>query len=389
MPTLRVSTLNALKPGPKPYEIRDAHTKGLLIRVQPNGKRLWYFEWKRGRRVSLGQYPLVTLNLARAECPRVLARLAVGDSPRPLYHRPAPKRPENPTLDALTKPYREWFERDRKSQGYSPRSLEALNTALKALGDVRVRDLTEERLKSWVKSELTAGAKQRTVNRKLSAVRSLLNWAVDDKRIDANPLKAEELTAKRLGVASKKNPDAERVDVRALTSAEEKRLRDALPTDGYIRPLVLVALGTGLRRGELLRLKWSDVDFDHNAITVAISKSGKRRVVPFDSDVRAVLLSWRGRKYKATAPVFAGLDGAHGLVNIKRQWFAVRAAAKLPRARFHDLRHTHASRLLNAGTPMFMVARLLGHSEERTTEIYGHLDPEGARKHVEAARSNG
>ena len=392
---LNTRLIDRLAAREKPYEVRDGRVRGLLVRVQPNGRKLYYFEWKRGRRVALGEFPTVTLALARSECPRVLARVAVGDSPRPLYHRPAPKRPDNPSLHSLAEKYGVWFKRDRTSQGFEARSLEALTTALrdkdhpksrKALGELGVRDLSVTWLEAWA-DEKRDRIRQRTIARQFSAVRSMLNWAKDEKLIEVNPLHGVTPTA--LGIASKANPDEKASDVRALTATEEKRLRAAIAKrKDYLKPLVLVALGTGMRRGELFRLRWVQIDGDQNTITIPVSKSGRRRVVNFGADTRKVLDTWRKaskRKQKPQALVFPGLDGNAGLVSIKRAWSTVRTEADLPRARFHDLRHTYASRHLTNGTPLPVVARLLGHTIERTTEIYFHLDPEAAKKWVEAA----
>jgi integrase len=141
---------------------------------------------------------------------------------------------------------------------------------------------------------------------------------------------------------------------------------------------VLVALNTGLRQGEIFNLDWLDVDLVGAQLTVrgAGAKSGQTRHVPLNSEAVAVLTAWRASA--TPGYVFPGrADGENGrLDNITKAWLHAVKAAKLETFRFHDLRHTFASKLVMAGVDLNTVRELLGHATLKMTLRYAHLAPE-------------
>jgi integrase len=176
---------------------------------------------------------------------------------------------------------------------------------------------------------------------------------------------------------------------RYLTTAEEKRLRDALVTRetrlrlardrfnrwravrnkaqlaarkeefvDHIRPLVLLALNTGLRRGELFSLLWGDIDLDGRML---------------NTEAVTVLKAWR--KQTPGERVFPGAGGER-LTDCKRAWATVCKIAKVTGFRFHDCRHNFASRLVQAGIDLNTVRALMGHADLKMTLRYSHLQPE-------------
>jgi integrase len=244
--------------------------------------------------------------------------------------------------------------------------------------------------------------KPNTVNRQIDTLRAALRKGVEWGVIDTHPLAA----LKRLKV-----DDDERV--RFLTPAEENRLREALlkretrlrdardrfnawreqrrkatlparteEFADHLRPLVLVALNTGLRRGELFSLKWSDLDLDragHAMLTVraAAAKSGDSRRVPLNTEAAGVLRGWKKQTKPASADalVFPGAEGAR-LNNVNKAWATAAKLAKLVDFRFHDLRHTFASKLVQRGIDLNTVRALMGHADLKMTLRYSHLAPD-------------
>lgn len=202
--------------------------------------------------------------------------------------------------------------------------------------------------------------------------------------------------------------------VRYLSPEEERRLRAALvardarrqarrdtanawrrargyaewpaDTPDHLMPLVITGLNTGLRKGELFNLRWPDVDLVGAQLTVRGdgAKSGQTRHVPLNTEAAAVLQSWR-TSTTADDYVFPGrADSGDGrLDNVKKGWLALVNAAKLEAFRFHDLRHTFASKLVMAGVDLNTVRELLGHADLTMTLRYAHLAPEHKAAAVE------
>jgi len=394
-------TVEALKPRPKMYAVRDLDLKGFMVRVYPNGRKTWLYDYRntQGRRLSykVGNHPGL-----KAEGARRLAEEAAG------------KVAGRVDVQAEKKAARVEAERARVStlgafitERYAPWALQHLRR-----GDVAVARLRADfakwleeplstfnawRLESWRRDRLKDGVKPVTLNRQLDTLKAALRKAVEWGVIDTHPLQG----LKRLKV-----DDDERV--RFLTAAEENRLRDALVkretqlreardrfnrwrearhkaplparTETFVdhlRPLVLLALNTGLRRGELFSLRWSDIDLDGAMLTVraAAAKSGDSRRVPLNAEAVGTLEGWhRQNKPAAAAYVFPGEEGAR-LTNVNKAWASLCKLAKVAEFRFHDCRHHFASRLVQKGVDLNTVRALLGHADLKMTLRYSHLAP--------------
>jgi len=151
----------------------------------------------------------------------------------------------------------------------------------------------------------------------------------------------------------------------------------------WLRPIVVAALHTGARRGELLGLTWRDVDFEARLLVFRDTKNGEDRTVPISETLLATLRELPSRFEEGV--VFVGADGEPVNVEALRSAFkrAV-ASSKLAGMRFHDLRHSAASFMVQAGVPLFEVAKMLGHRDLRMTQRYAHLAPEHLRGAVAA-----
>ena len=144
----------------------------------------------------------------------------------------------------------------------------------------------------------------------------------------------------------------------------------------HLKPIVLLALNTGMRRGELFNLKWDDVNFAGRILTVVgeTAKSGKTRHIPMNEEVFSVLRALYEQR-KESELVFPGADGGR-LDNISTSWENLIKSAKIKKFRFHDLRHDFASKLVMAGVDLNTVRELLGHADIKMTLRYAHLAPE-------------
>ena len=167
---------------------------------------------------------------------------------------------------------------------------------------------------------------------------------------------------------------------RCLTPEEETRLMEALPV--RLRPLVKVALHTGIRRGELRALRWEDVDLATGTIHVRQDRVGDGRWVTVNSVAKEALLSVKREQKILTPYVFCSPEGRF-LHNWEREWRPAVRAAQVPNFRFHDCRHTFASRLAMAGVDLYTVQLAGGWKAQVMVQRYAHLSPDHLKAAVE------
>lgn len=141
------------------------------------------------------------------------------------------------------------------------------------------------------------------------------------------------------------------------------------------------ALNTGMRKGEILSLKWDHVDLKHGFILLDITKNGERREIPINTTLRHSL---QGLTRRLDVPfVFFDDNTRKPFCDIKRSFHTALRRAGIRDFRFHDLRHTFASHLVMAGVDLTTVSRLLGHKSLTMTLRYAHLAPSHMVKAVE------
>lgn len=389
---LTTRTVEAAAPAATPYEILDTDLRGLLLRVQPSGVKSYIVTWGRGKRRTLGRHPVMTVAAARHAALAALSEAAQHGAPLAVLEsaKPAPM-----TLGTFIREhYAPWAKANQKAGQATIDALEACFADLMGKPLAAVCAFDVERFKA---RRLKTGIKPATVNRDLSRLRGALSRAVDWGMLADHPMRT---------VKQAKGADDSRV--RYLDQAEEKTLRAALqerdqerrrqresgnrwlaqrggtlrplwPAEGftdYLTPMVLLALNTGMRRGELLGLEWASVNLASKLLTVtaATAKSRRARHIPLNGEALDLLTRCRSQG-TGTGLVFPSPAGSR-MGNINSSWEALCDAAGLEDFRFHDLRHTFASRLVQAGVDLNTVRELLGHSDIRMTLRYAHLAPD-------------
>jgi len=395
MPTVLTKRIVASsQPQDRPYELRDAQVRGLLLRVQPSGHKAWIVTWAHGKRRTLGSVEHVTLEQAREQ-----ARLAVAEYVQSGLPALAKTKPTSCTLEALlTDHFEPWAIMELKGgKSYCGR----IRTAFAHLLRRQVVDIDVPTMDRWWRDRITGpdAVTKATAGRDFACLRSALSKAVEWRLIEQNPL----LGIRQRSVQSRKV-------VRFLSKNEEARLRSALaardqtgvqgrsnanalrrkygqPTlpdlapDAYIdhlTPVVLLAMNTGMRRGELLTITWADVNLEAKMLTIRAehAKSGRQRHVPLNVEALDVLRRWRSVDCKPAQRVFAVGD-------IKKGWGKLLTDAGIEQFRFHDLRHHFASKLVRAGVDLNTVRELLGHADISMTLRYAHLAPDTLAAAVE------
>lgn len=170
---------------------------------------------------------------------------------------------------------------------------------------------------------------------------------------------------------------------RCLTDEQERRLLAA--SSDCFRPLVQAALYTGMRLGELLDLRWGDVDFETRIVTVVHGKGEKMRHIPMVPELVSVLENLPraiSEKGEPSPYVFNNPDTATRWIDIKKQWGRALRLSGIREFRFHDLRHTFASRLAQRGVSLKAIQDLLGHADLKMTMRYAHLAQNDLREAV-------
>lgn len=207
-----------------------------------------------------------------------------------------------------------------------------------------------------------------TVNRELTLLKHMFTKAIAWEKAAGNPVKKVSLLREA------------NARTRFLTHEEEGRLLGQCGEN--LRALVLAALHTGFRRGELLSLRWSDIDLENGLITVqaGYAKNGERRAIPISRTLRAVLEGSHVERSN-THHVFRNRHGGSYLSPTRGFVRAVERAGIID-FRFHDLRHTFASRLVMGGQDIRTVQELLGHKSITMTLRYSHLSPTHRAKAV-------
>lgn len=155
---------------------------------------------------------------------------------------------------------------------------------------------------------------------------------------------------------------------RRFDEGEEQRLLDAidLGRSPYMRPLMVLAVETAMRQGELLSLTWSDVDFDKRVAHLDMTKNGESRDVPLST--RAAQALHELKAMQIDDRVVPSTRSA-----VQQAWGHLRVRAGIPDLRFHDLRHEGVSRLLERGLNVIEAATISGHKELRMLQRYSHL----------------
>jgi len=401
--------LKEIRPADSPQKIFDTDLRGFFIRVQPSGYSCYYVECRNdaGRKVTyrIGPTDCLTLAEAREEAQSVLAKFHLRKDPSQEKRKARAK-----TLsEFLANVYYPWLKENHRSW---KRTKARLDFITKSLGTKRLSELNSWTMEQWRnKARKERQCKAITLNRDVATLRAALSKAVEWGIVDEHPIK---------GVKKLKETDSE-PKMRYLSPEEEKRLwatldirdeqmrakRDSgnewrrerghaedldLRTVAFVdhlRPIIITALHTGLRRGELFGLEWRDVDFEKRTLTVrpANAKSGKQRVIPLNTDALNCLRDWRSQSKRGDL-VFPGPKGTR-LDNIDTSWRRVLDEAKIKGFRFHDLRHTFCSRLVQKGVPLAVVRELAGHSDFKLTLRYSHLTEQNKADAVALLEASG
>ena len=391
--------IRSLQPQAKRYDVYDEVLRGLLLRVETGETKTYYLKYRTATRaqhmLKLGRTTDITLAEAREEGKRKRGEIALGKDPA----QERRKQRQGLTLETfLEDGYEAWLSGNTRWGKSVVKHIRRVYKELLGikLGDIGPRDI--ERIRTRYAKAGKKGAANRYTDMIMACMRRAYQWGyIETDRLSGRVgryredfsrvwyLDADERS--RLLQALDERDLEIRVSRATANAWRAERGYDLLPdlSDAahadHLRPLVLLAMETGARRGELLSLRWKDVDFDESTLTVhaAASKSGKVRHIPLSQRAREALRGWQADHATNKGLVFPSPVTSERLDNITSAWENLRQRAQLEDFRFHDLRHDFASRLVMRGVDLYTVKELLGHSTIQMTERYSHLAPDAKR----------
>lgn len=382
---LTKAAVDRARPQAKPYEIIGQH--GLALRVQPTGRKTYYARYGRSGRSKIGRADVITL--ARAE---YLARELLNEAHD--FGDPLKRDLQKATLGGFIEAqYAPWVRANRKR---GEKCVSDLQRCFKTLYSKRLTDIARTDLDRYVAARRAEGSAAASIVRDMNNLRSVIRRAIDANYLRDNPFKGwEKPKVEDGGVTRYLDADEEARLRHALADRDDKARRERVSANDWRRarehdllpeysekqfpdhlsPMVLVSINTGLRYGELTGLEWPSVDFRARVLTVTgrTAKGAKTRHIPMNAEALDVLTRW-GAQGSGKGLVFVNADGGR-IGSVKTSWRAVLAEAKITGFRWHDLRHSFASKLVQRGVDLVVVRDLLGHGDFALTLRYAHLEP--------------
>ncbi|MSR84339.1 MAG: site-specific integrase [Candidatus Latescibacteria bacterium] len=262
----------------------------------------------------------------------------------------------------------QWSKVEKRESSYR-RDQVSLKRLNHTLGKRQLSEITRRDVEKYVAERKGEGVTSATTNRELCCLKNMFRKAVDWGYLKSNPA---------WGVKQQKETPPE---FGFLTENEIDRVIEC--SAPHMKAFLTLAIHTGMRRGELFKLEWRDLDFQTGFITVRYGKNGETRHIPMNSIVRQTLDKHPNRivKGQACPYVFSRPDGSPFKWPEGGFQGALQRAGVTRHIRIHDLRHTFASHLVMKGIDLRTVAKLLGHRDIKMTMRYSHLAPE----HLQAA----
>lgn len=251
----------------------------------------------------------------------------------------------------------------------------SLKNLTKFFSMMPLSEITPKTISAYMEKRLKEGIKPASINSEFSMLSKAFTLAVKEwEWANENPC----MKVSKLQENNKRT--------RWLTPDEEKMLLDH--AKGYLKgqllEIILVALYTGMRESEILNLRWEDIDFNQKIITILKTKNKEPRSMPMNQTIHTLLAVKSKSKIRSiSGHIFTTGDGTKmGVMNMLRAFSLVTKKAGIENFRFHDLRHTFATRLVQKGVDIYSVAKLLGHKNLTVTQRYAHHSTESLRPFV-------
>jgi len=273
--------------------------------------------------------------------------------------QPEIKKIANHTFKELAVTYLLWVngrQKSAKTKGY------LINQLLPTYCNLPLRRFTTAIVEQLQTDLINRGLKNSSCNKVLNIFKHMFSKAVDWDMVESEVLKYVR-KVKLLKDDSKR--------LRYLSKEECQALINAC--DPHLKPIVIIALNTGMRRGEILSLSWDNTDLKHGFILLDVTKNGERREIPINDTLRKTL-NGMTRRIDIQHVFYHPFNGKP-YKEVKHSFNTACKRSGIKNFHFHDLRHTFASHLVMSGIDITTVSRLLGHKNLTMTLRYSHLAP--------------
>lgn len=362
-------TLDSLEPSDKQYDVTDTGGAGLRIMVNTGGTKTFFIYRKvRGRpqRIKIGRYPDVSIENARKEAKRLNSLISLGHDP---HSEKIQARREPSFKELADRYYAEHAVKHTKRPDDNRRMLEV--HAFPALGSRKCTEITKDQIRQ-LHLRMGEHSGPGGANRVMHVISAVFNFGIKNGYIQmTNPCQG--LT--KFKVASRD---------RFLTTTELSGFFTALEAEKPLfQDYFLMALHTGARKGNLLAMKWSDIDLANKRwrISEKESKNGDVNIVPLSAQAIEILtrrqqarLVKSPDKVVSLSPyVFPGKDGQAHLKDPKRAFTRIKERMKVEDIRIHDLRRTLGSYMAMSGAGLPIIGKALNHRSTGATNIYARL----------------
>ena len=388
MPKLTKRFVDTLKATKRDVVLWDDDLPRFGIRIKPTGAMAYVVQYRnsasRTRKFALGRVGVLTPDEARQKARRALAAVADGADPSADRHA----QRADMTISDLVERYLDEGPASKPAKKASSWASDASNLrrhVVPLIGRRQLASLTSDDIQKFQR-DVTHGktrANEKTCARGRAIVKggpaaatratlvlsAMLQWATDRKFRADNPGKGV-----KLNKPTKRERFLSAAELARLGEAFGKAERQGFNRDSLaiLRLLVL----TGARRNEIASLRWDHVDFERGALRLPDSKTGAK-IVPLGAPALSVLSGLP--RHKGTPWVFPAASGKGHHVGMPRIWRKLRAMARLQDVRMHDLRHGFASIAVADGSSLYLIGRVLGHTQAETTQRYAHLQLDPVR----------
>jgi integrase len=264
------------------------------------------------------------------------------------------------------------IEKPRDSKRRDQTSLKHL---LPVFANKYLSQITPNRINTYKIQRRNEGASAYSINHELAFAKHAFNLAIKEwEWIKDNPFTK---------VSMEKLPSGR---VKYLEQDEFNRLYETC--DDILKPIVLIAVNTGMRQDNILSLTWKQVDLNRGVITLEHTKNGERLCLPMNDKVKILLTELKKVRHINSDYVFHDKTGSKlSASTVQHSFHRACKEAGIQDFRFHDLRHTFASWLVQSGVDLYTVQKLLGHQTGDMTRRYAHLAPDNLRTAVSALNS--
>jgi integrase len=243
---------------------------------------------------------------------------------------------------------------------------------VESLGDRELAYIARADIERYIQARKAAGAGNPTINREISTLKNLFNYAIDLGYLECNPVKGVRLLPEQ------------RKPLHLPTHAEVERwLLWCLQNDPLLYDISAIAVNTGLRRGDVLKIRGEDIDLDRRILAVAVSKTRAVHYLPINEAAYRVLAARKSRAGPGYIFTNGNGNGRGHLKGFRRRFRRAKSATGFP-CRFHDFRRFFASEIHGRGASIRTVQKLLGHARVATTELYVDETAGARRQAVES-----